>query len=341
MSARAVADWLVTEYNDPVKPLATLSLLLSEQQSSKYRNPSTGQVHDVVRATAPNVLAAVKNWYERADADANHRTIFYYCGHGTAQGTDTALILADFCGQPMNELDGALDFGKLYAGMERIKASEQVYFVDACRASTDTLIEAADFAGQVALTPKKRDPTLPKRLAALYYAALAGDLAYGLPGQPSLFTGNLLKSLRGAASAQDPAQPGVWKVDTAEMKKAIDYFMNRPIEKGEQVPVQVASVGELATIFFHTIPGIPNVPVFVGCDPEADNATVDFACHRNGVSVDTRPMAQIDPAKPEAEWEIELPAGDGYMFSATKVGGASKQNGPRPIGPTHGVVVIK
>lgn len=333
LSARTLADWLIDDFgaDGQDKPLASVRLLLSEQPPAQYR----GQ--DVTPATAANVAEAVKAWRDHADTDAGHRTIFYFCGHGIAQGTDMALLLADYCADPLNQLDGALDFGKLYQAMNRIKASQQLYFVDACRSSSDTLIEAAGFAGRVVMQPANRAPDLPKRASALYYATLQGDKAYGMAGQPSLFASGLLKALKGAASEESVDDPDVWIVDTAQMKKALDFFLQRPVEKGEQVPVQVPSAGELITFGFYRLPGPPEVPVFVGCEPAADNEQAEFRCMRNGDELFARPVDKVDPEKPDREWEVSLPVGT-YEFTAALPSGL--REGQRNVRPTHRVVTF-
>jgi hypothetical protein len=339
VSARRVADWFIGEYRDPNKPLATLALLLSEADPQPYPNPVTGVAHDVVAATADHVEAAVLAWRARADASPENRTVFYFCGHGTAQGTDTALLLADFCAAPANELQGALDFEKMYRAMNRAKAVEQVYFVDACRSSSDTLIEAAGFAGRIPLTPGKRDAALPKRLPATYYSTLAGDRAYALAGSPSVFTTALLKSFRGAASDESEDGSGTWRVDTALLKRSIDHFMRRPVDVGDHLPVQVAPAGELVTFELHVLDGPPRVPVYVQCDPPNDNERAEFHCKRGGNDVSSRPLGAIDPADPERDWELELDLGD-YEFTASFPAGDSERTERRFIRPTFRIVKL-
>ena len=52
-------------------------------------------------------------------------------------------------------LEGAIDFRRLRIGVGRSKASEQCFFIDACRASTDTLIEQSATLSQVSLGADK------------------------------------------------------------------------------------------------------------------------------------------------------------------------------------------
>ena len=58
-----------------------------------------------------------------------------------------------------------------------------------------------------------RPRDLPRRLHVPFYATLAGDRSHARPGQASLFTAALLKSLRGAGSVDElcgPVELGVY-----------------------------------------------------------------------------------------------------------------------------------
>jgi hypothetical protein len=341
VSARLVAEWLIETYHDPTKPLATLALLLSEAGSPDFVNPATGVAHAVQLADGDNVETAIPRWITRADLSSDNRVIFYFCGHGTAQGTDTALLLSDYGEDSLNEFKGALDFETLYRGMNRAAAAEQVYFVDACRANSDTLIEATGLGGaRVPVRPGPRPSGSPKRLPAKFYATLAGDQAFGLPGMPSIFTDALLKSLRGAASDLSTDGSGEWRVDTALLKRAIDHLMRRPVDAGEHVPVQFAPAGELMTFDLHVLREPPTIPVFVRCQQHAENEQAEFQCTQGGDPVKTRPAGDVDPAHPARDWELELALGN-YDFSATLPGGKSRTLNQCAVGPTHRVYTLQ
>src|SRR5262249_4049056 len=96
VSARAFADWLVTSFSNPDKPLASVALLISEANNvvdgntSTYLNPKTNVSHDLERAQIDTVAKAVDEWQTRADSRVDNMTIFYFCGHGIAQSSDAA-----------------------------------------------------------------------------------------------------------------------------------------------------------------------------------------------------------------------------------------------------------
>jgi len=154
VSARALATWLLTEYNDPQRPLGSLALLLREEQPTPFVNPRTRNPHDIDVATiAPigNIVTAVTEWYDRADSHVDNRLVFSFCGHGVSQGDDMALLAADIFADQHNPLNGALDFAGLMKGLkQRCKAGQRVFFVDACRSNSHVQTESSGtrFAGQ-------------------------------------------------------------------------------------------------------------------------------------------------------------------------------------------------
>ena len=174
---------------------------------------------------------AITEFFNRGDENADNLLIFYFCGHGIAAGTDTALLLSDYGANPLNALEGAIDFRRLRIGMNRSKASEQCFFVDACRASTDTLIEAMGHAGQVIIGGGQRPFDLPPRRAPVFYATLNGFKAFALPGKPTIFTDALLKALRDLAADDEM---GDWRVSTNKLQAAVRARRGAPDARDTQ-----------------------------------------------------------------------------------------------------------
>ena len=150
---------MIQDYNFPGKQLASLSLLLSEAVPRPFVNPKTGQSYDVAIAEIVAILTAVREWKARGDSSPDNRLIFYFCGHGISESEDVALLAADFNGDDDNPLNQALDLRKLMLGLNRCQASEQVFFIDACRSSSDTLLSRSGmYAGQVPFLPASGRP---------------------------------------------------------------------------------------------------------------------------------------------------------------------------------------
>jgi hypothetical protein len=145
-----------------------------------------------------------------------------------------------------------------------------------------------------------------------YYATLAGDRSHGRPGQVSLFTDALLKSLRGAGS-DDPE--GDWRVTTTRLQEAIDHFMRQPQFAGAIAGVQVPTVGEMPVFELHQLPGAPVVPVYVGCNEPHYNAVAEFVCRQGGLEHLRRAPADVEGDDANGEWTIELAFGE-YEFQA-------------------------
>ena len=140
VSARAMADWLIQEFNHPDFPGRTVSLLLSEKPKKKYKNPATDARHNVKPATYANVKDAIYDWKGRGDQHTDDMLVFFFCpGHGISEGESMVLPMADFGSDPHNAYEHALDFLSVYDGMAQTRAHHNAYFVDACRGSSDTL----------------------------------------------------------------------------------------------------------------------------------------------------------------------------------------------------------
>ena len=302
-SARRFAEWLIEWLEPPGKPLATVGLLLSERPELPFTNPNTGVDHPVALATSDNITTAIKDWKTRGDSHPDNLLLFYFCGHGIAEGTDMALLLRDYSEDDDNSLKGALDFMKLHVAMDRCHARKQIFFVDACRATSDNLRGAMGYAGQVPIQPGAREPGLTEgRRAPVYFSTLAGKEAYGRPNGLSAFTNALLAGLNGAASASAP--DGTWLVDTMLLQRAMNKFMK--LEKDAGVAeAQVPEAGNGSDFALHRLSREPEVPVFVSCLPEEALTRAVLRCIRAG-----KPPLERQPV-----WNIVLTAGD-YQFCA-------------------------
>jgi hypothetical protein len=316
VSARRIAHWLIDKLDDPAKPLASVALLLSERRRRPFRNPATRVETAVQPATIDNVDAALNEWRAAGDESPDNRLLFFFSGHGIAQGPDTALLLADFGARRHNALDGAIDFGEFHLAMDTCAARQQCYFVDACRASSDTLIETLRYKGRPIFQADVRQPRpAGPREAPTYYSTLAGEDAYGRAKKPSPFTEALLHSLDGAGA--DDSE-GDWRVSTTRLKEAIDYEMKRVVDAGGR-RIQVPATNDLTTFFLHHVAGTPKATVFVGCRPEQAAEDADLTCVSGG-----RIRARREPAP--GEWEVRLPAGTYEFVAESRSGGFQRRS---------------
>lgn len=303
-SARAFADWLLKDYNNPSKPLASLEMLISDSTTQNYSLP-TGEVKQIQKATMANVVTAVNNWFNRGDQNQDNLLIFYFCGHGMARGFMTALLLEDFGETSHSPLRQALDFDGFHLGMDKCKARQQCYFIDACRVASSTLIESFNYAGDPIIQPSARLSRIGNRYAPVYYSTIAGSQAFGQPNAPSIFTQALLSALNGPGSND---VYGDWRVDTDTLNRGIDFLLERKIAAFGSID-QVCTVGNLSRFTLHYLNKLPKALVEVSCIPEQANPYAKLSC-RNGTQTVERNNPDSSP------WDVMLEAGN-YDFRAT------------------------
>jgi hypothetical protein len=308
ISARAFADWLIRSFNHPGKPLSTVALLVSAATAERFENPRTHRACDVEPATSATATTAIKEWKERGDGNAANLMIFYFCGHGITEGTVTALLLADFGADPQNSLEGAIDLYRLRLGLQRCRATEQCFFIDACRTRSATLATAQGYAGKIVVQPGRRDPTWERPvLAPVFYATFDGDKAYGLPGKPSFYSQALIKALEGWGADDEN---GTWRVTTSRLADVLEDAVKRKAQEFDRL--QLTNSDAMNKIYLHHLTGSPTVPIYVTSEPPL--ASISDATLNYGLS-----GSALLPAPPAGrsgtDWEIEVSAGI-YDFAA-------------------------
>ncbi|MEU2073523.1 caspase family protein [Streptomyces sp. NPDC013489] len=308
LSARGFASWMIGGYHDRTRPLGSLALLLSEAAPAPFVHPVTGVEQVVEEATIDNIVAAVTEWKDRGDHD-DARLVFYFCGHGVSLGITTSLLASDVFADHDSPMNGALQFEALKNGLNNCRAAQQVFFVDACRAGSDTLVKrvGTDNLGRVPLSGSTLRPDgLVPRKHAVYFATLHGQESFGRAGRVSLFTDALLRSFDGAGS--ENTQGRVWRVTTQTLMHAISQFMRAIPFAGTLAGAAVPASPESFDFDFHELRGDPVVPVYVGCDPAEDNARAEFVC-RHPAQEERRRPPPADGEADDGEWPLFLPFG--------------------------------
>ena len=304
LSAVAFANWLISSFGHPAKPLGSVALLAAGDDDVEFKHPVTGAVTTLQIPSFANLETAAKEWKARGDSSPNNLMLFYFCGHGIANGPDLALILQDFGEEADSALESALDFRRFRLGMERCKARHQCYFIDACRTGDSNIIDAAGYAGRPIFTPTtRRDRTLPVRQMPAFYSTFAGERAQSRTDEVSLFTEAVLRALKGGG-ADDTS--GDWWVDTSQLQKTVQFMMERAHEQGFP-SAQINPVDDMSTFSLHQLTADPSVPVVIGCRPAELNkhATLSWS---SGGATEQRPPKDKD-------WDTVLEIGD-YTFSA-------------------------
>lgn len=330
LSVVAMANWLITDFEYPAKQLASVTMLASGDSPVSVTVPGTENKVAVKPPTFANLEKAAKEWKRRGDSSPDNLMLFYFCGHGIANGPDLALVLEDFGKDPDSVLESALDFRRFHLGMERCTARHQCFFVDACRSGDGNIIEAAGYAGRPIFTPTtRRDRALPVRQMPAFFSTFAGEKAQSRTNEISLFTDAVLRAFRGGGADDTNDE---WWVDTNQLQKTVQFMMERAHEQGFPSE-QMNPVDNMSAFPLHRLEDDPAVPVVIGCRPKELNqsATLKWI---SGSKSDIRPPDNGD-------WDTELLEGR-YTFSAqVAVGGATPLEKKQTVRPPFRIVILK
>jgi Caspase domain len=309
ISMRAMANWFLSEFDNPDRPLASLSLLLSEAEDSHYAHPrATGGTDALPRGTIDDVRAAVAAWIKRASLRRDNALVFGFCGHGLQSG-NPVLLCRDYGKDPLGRFQGAIDFEQFRIALSTMLPDTQLVFVDACRTPDpdDSQLGAATPGNPLidmqSLSKRDNSPALQ----SVHFATSLYTPAWGRPDSPSLFTGAVLKALGGGA-AEHTAD---WWVTTGRLQTVLSTYLQRisasegviqrpaaqsqdfrickpgpitvdlyvssrdPAIWQEQVNIK-ARRGSFEKAFVHTPPAKPD-PGFIGCTLDLVNPTQGFA----------------------------------------------------------------
>lgn len=304
-SARCFANWLIEEHHNLKKPLASVSLLISEARRTPYINTKTKVSYNLRRATIGNATKAILEWRERGDTHEDNQLIFFFCGHGVAEGTAQALLLDDYGKDENNPLKGAIDFFRMRLGLAPCAAREQLFLIDACRASSNKLLEGRGYAGE----PIIISPAAPPAARPVLYSTVAGAPAFGRKKSPSYFTEALIQALRGGG-ADNYLDDDIWSVNTSRLKEVIDVYMNRLHARGSIQKLQTPTADDLYTFPIVDLKGHPATPVSIGCSISDANGKA-ILHYKDAAGLRTQ-----RPKPSEEQWELIVAGGKKYEFCA-------------------------
>jgi|GEM_PF-1399440 len=305
-SAKAIARWLIEEYNHPEKPLASVSLLVSEPKKSDFtfKNGNRKTTVAITPANYTEVETAIRDWQALGNQNADHLLLFFFCGHGMARAPYLSLLLEDFGAVDNAPLNGAFDFGRFRKNMAECQAREQCYFVDACRVSTEIMITNDGYAGNPIIQSQGTvNATGRLAHAPVFYSTLAGAEAYAETSKPSLFTQALLEALSGAGAGDED---GPWRVRTTVMHDVIGFLLKDESQRLQLPQLQINPADDLVPISLN-VTGSPKVPVVVTCQPDSENEKATFRCEGPGYKESRQPDKE--------PWRLRLPI-ETYSFHA-------------------------
>jgi hypothetical protein len=235
LSAFAIADWFIGSFRNPAKPLASLSLVVSDQTVTTYTpRPPTGVVNRApATGAAPGTfsppladLAATKaaayEWSERLKGNRDSMAVFYFCGHGVSSGQQAALLLRDF-GEPRRDFEGAIDVNLLLGTMKNAPAVQQLFLLDCCRTRADDLYKNQSTIGSriLSIPAQNRGHSTPEQQFVLF-PTLDEEESFGIKGQISVFTRSIIDALSFAAA---DFSTGRWCISTGNLLTAVDRLV--------------------------------------------------------------------------------------------------------------------
>jgi hypothetical protein len=295
-TAVAVADWLICEYNNPCRPLASVSLIISEEEPFLYRNPVTGVEHEVPRGTSDDLKRCVRDWAERARSNFENGAIFYFCGHGLSSGQRNCLLSRSFGDDSFNHLSGAFDRASVVTSMRLFGPKQQLFLFDACRTECPELLKSGEPATPF-LSPRPGQFSSGPVEQCSLLATAEGAGAFGAAHGISIFATEFLKACRSAAEER-----GGWWIRTHLVLRHMKRFLRGQACQFEGDDVDV-----------HRLTGNPAIPVTISCDPSEHISSARLEIRRGGATViqfDGNCQLDVDA------WHLSLESGS-YRVAAT------------------------
>ena len=304
VSAAAFADWAIGRFDNPARPLASVELLLGSAPT-EYTPPERGGIASPAKASGVATLAEMKaaavRWKARGNLHPDNLLIFYFCGHGLSKGNEYLIVASDYGGDMAEPMRGLIDIKRFLIGMKDCRARHQCYFIDACRASDESLIDVDDYSDS--LVQKLASP-VAGLAQCVYYATLGGETAQAIPNEPSFYTRALIQSLNGVGA--NNSNGGQWYVNTSRLFEALGHLMARisdprlrervltPLSES-QVPFDIHLVGELPDLPIHV-----SIDTYRGEEPPPVVDALTFCQHTVDVA---RHPAGTPPLARSCDWQ--------------------------------------
>lgn len=266
-SASEIAAWLLNEYRNEERPLASLRVLLSPSEGETL-HPTIEQLlpgeAQATRAAVESELGAFRQACRTNPANAG---VVYIAGHGVQVHKRGAVVLLNDFGDPshVNELAGAIDVAGCHDGMdEGGSADEQFWFVDACRQRPAVARRFERLEG--ALTLGERTGHVGS--SPLFLAASTRGTAAAERGGTSLFNQAVLWALRGAGAVGPDELSDEWYVSVTSLIRLLASEIERLADShGEEQTFDLD--GRPLEAVVHRFQTPPDVDVVLSLRPTA------------------------------------------------------------------------
>jgi hypothetical protein len=282
--AWAFADWMLTRFHHPNRPLGSVELILSPGDLGDWQpspeaaeklgltGGSTPTPLPVEEATFTNIKIAFERWLDRAGTHLNNAAFFYFSGHGLWK-QDPYLLPEDAqIASSTKSFDNLIDIHQTGTNMFNRRPSIQCFFVDACQEVTQEILEnlSMQSLGESLCRPTNA-AVLKERELCRYYGSKPAQRAFGPADAPPFFTQELLACLerRGADSVK---VGGTWRVIPSSLQRALQAASEWRKEEDEKAKgIQFPTFSGVSTmqkpVTLCQIQGSPEVIVQVECSP--------------------------------------------------------------------------
>lgn len=321
VSALAIANWLINEYEGPT-PLGSIEILVSSTDVPEVvlKNGTKVKIEDRAN-NEQSIKKAFKRWYRRLNGiqlvdgvevnpppavgaeSQENIAFFYFCGHGFEKG-NVHLLLEEFGADKELLFENSFNFHNFYRGMKRAKPKTQLYFVDSCRTVPKAATDRDTIEGISLIDSLISDKN--EREAPILFSTLSNTTAWApTDGSATRFTQILISCLNGAASDHDQ---GVWQVTTGKLVSGMKELLNTDPIKGQICMSEGDRLSEKKVLCLLDQP--PVVKLTVECRPKDFLNRVTFKISNSFLNTQhERPEPKSEP------WEIEVQAA-AYVFEA-------------------------
>lgn len=286
-SASQLAAWLLDEYRNPQRPLASLRVLLSPIEGETIAPRIEALLPDDAAATRAAVEQDLGEFREACRANTDNVAVVYIAGHGVQLNKRGAIVLLHDFGDPnhVNELTGAIDVAGCHAGMDEAgSAHQQVWFVDACRQLPAVARRFERLEG--ALTLSERPGQVMS--SPLFLASSTRESAFAEMGGTTLFSQALLWALRGAAAlGPEEDVSDEWYVGVSRLNTLLDRRV-KALAGAHGEEQNVDPTGRFKDAVIHRFAEPPPVDVFLSLKPTAAAAGTRGALLFNGDAAQAR-----------------------------------------------------
>lgn len=308
-SARRVASWILDEFDNPDRPLASLALVLSEPAPALFEHPRrTTPLVTSPTGEVESVAEAVAEWMARASTDRGNLAVLYFVGHGLHAGT-SILLCRDYGKSKARRFEYCVNLDDLRVALASMQPDDQLLLVDACRNPdlVDQTLARGGSVGRALIAPEPiEDRGGTEAGLSVHFATSVYTSAWADDEGETLFSEALIGALSGGGALPHKG----WRVATGGLQEALEAYLSRSAEDAgvEQVPQR-----GYASSFVICRPRELKVPVYVTCAPETvwtGPMRLDVAGPGSSLSL------SHDPASASREWRLSL-AKESYEFSVS------------------------